>query len=238
MKNITRVTSIAKKNGKSIQEAVAKLIYNYNRRPHATTGEIPLKVMLGRDNFDQLPSTEIALKELQSDDEELDQMLIRDLENKQKGKKYSDARNHARPTQVKTGDTVVVKNNSKIKLAPNFGSREFEVIAKKGEELLLKDRDGASLKQNGAHVKKLPEETESGKPLKKQSSLTNFLFFPTTGRMEQEPERDADTSDAIGPAAPEAVTKPEAPPLRRSTRKRRLSDSIQEFLNHHLQGRV
>lgn len=156
MKNLTRVISIAKHNNNNYKEAVGRLIYNYNRRPHSTTGEIPMKAMLGRDIFDQLPSAKIALQETPSDDDELDEMRIKDNLNKEKRKRYMDKRNHSKSSIVQPGDRVVVKNHSKAKLETNFNPREFEVITKTGEELLLKDKDGATLKRNAAHTKKLP----------------------------------------------------------------------------------
>lgn len=163
MLNLTRVITIAKRNNESYKAAVNRLIYNYNRRPHSTTGEIPMKAMLGRDIFDQLPSTKTALQASPSDDEELDQMRICDATNKEKGKQYSDKHNNAKESNFKLGDKIVVKNQNKSKLTPNFNSREFEVIAKEGEELLLKDGDGATLKRNTAHAKILPTIPPSSK---------------------------------------------------------------------------
>lgn len=156
MLNITRVVAIAKHKEQSYKEAVNRLIYNYNRRPHSTTGEIPMKAMLGREIFDQLPSTKTALQESLSDDDELDGMRIRDAENKAKGKQYSDNYNHARKSTIQPGDRVVTKNHGKSKLMTNFNAREFKVMTKKGEELLLKDDDGGTLKRNSAQTKKLP----------------------------------------------------------------------------------
>lgn len=163
MPNITRVASIAKENGKSIKEAIANLVYNYNRRPQATTGEIPMEVMLGRIISDQLPSTKLALQQNFEEDGELDQMRIRDAENKEKGKQYSDRYNNAKPSSVKVGDHVVIKNQKKSKLETNFNRREFEIITKNGEELLLQDKEGILMKRNTAHVKKLPEEITPSK---------------------------------------------------------------------------
>lgn len=179
MLNLTRVITIAKRNNEEYKTAVSLLIYNYNRRPHSTTGEIPMKVMLGREIFDQLPITRTALQEGPSDDEDLDKMRICDATNKLKGKTYSDHRNNAKESTVKLGDRVVVKNYSKSKLTTNFNPREFEVITKNGEELLLKDKYGATLKRNSAQTKKLPTNTQ---PCKKHLKLLTkqqkkkFLF--------------------------------------------------------------
>lgn len=163
MPNLTRVISIAKQKGENAKNAVTKLIYNYNRRPHATTGEIPMKVMLGRDIFDQLPSTEKTLREENTDDESLDQMRIKDEANKEKGKSYQDKYNRAKSSLITPGDKVVVKDVGKAKLAPNFNDREFTVIKKSGEELLLKDAEGKILKRNAAHTKKLPPNEPTSK---------------------------------------------------------------------------
>lgn len=220
MKSLTKSISIAKRSGQNIREAVAKLMYNYNRRPHATTGEIPLKAMLGREIFDQLPSAKIALMETESDDEELDEMRIKDAVNKEKGKEYSDARNHAKDSTIKPGDKVIIKNQSKSKLATNFGERKFVVITKSGEELTLRDEFGAQLKRNAAHAKVLPPERPDGKPKKisfpplttLQNVFVLFFFFLTAKvkGMDQQPQ-----------PAPPSPSDPQPSTLRRSTRTRR-----------------
>lgn len=157
MQNLTKVITIAKIHNKSPREAVRNLIYNYNRRPHATTGEIPMKMMMGRDIFDQLPSARTSLVE-NSDDESTDEVRLKDAANKQKGKDYSDSRNHARASSIEPGDKVVIKNQGKSKIAPNYGTREFKVVTKSGAELALED-----LKRNAAHAKKIPPESTKGK---------------------------------------------------------------------------
>lgn len=178
MKNLTRVLTIAKRTKQKPEIAVERLIYNYNRRPHSTTGEIPLIVMLGQDIFDQLPSIETAWRDEVSDDEEFSEMKILDATNKGKAKEYSDKYFHAKPSNIQIGDQVVVKNVDRSKLAPNFHPRKFKVIEKTGEKLILKDDEGAILKRNTALVKKFSpflaqgEEQQSSQRLPDQPIVT------------------------------------------------------------------
>lgn len=192
MLNITRVVAIAKRNNKSIKEAVNRLIYNYNRRPHATTGEIPMKVMLGRDIFDQLPSTRTALQEEQSGDEEFDEMRIRDAANKEKGKRYSDKYNRAKESTTQPGDRVVVKNNDKSKLVTNFNHRKFEVIEKRGDELVLKDGEGAVMRRNAALTKKIHE-------ISGHDSIDSEMSPSVPAQATREPLDPAEESDSLVP---------------------------------------
>lgn len=155
MPNITRVATIAKLNGNSIKETIKSLVYDYNRRPHATTGRCPISVLLGRETEDKLPCAD-RLTRKTSPIDEYGEMRERDTEQKGKGRIYSDKYNRARKLNVEIGDTVVVKNSDKKKLAPNFNPRQFTVLDKKGEELTLEDPNGGKLIRNSAMTKKLP----------------------------------------------------------------------------------
>lgn len=161
MKNLTRVTSIAKLRNENMKDAVAKLIHDYNRRPHSVTNEAPLKMFLGRENTDQLPSAKIIMGGCFSSDEELDEARFNDEQNKQAGKLAGDTRNRARESSVQPGDNVVVKSQKIAKLNPNFDPRQFTVMSKRGNELKLLDKTGAKLTRNAAHTKKMPHKSNS-----------------------------------------------------------------------------
>lgn len=176
MPNITRVATIAKLHGRSIKETIKALVYDYNRRPHATTGRCPISILLGRETEDKLPCTNRLTG---GTADEYGEMRERDTEQKEKGRVYSDKYNKARKPNVEIGDTVVVKNSDKRKLAPNFNPRQFTVSDKQGEELTLEDPNGGKLTRNSAMTKKLPlKENSNLLPLPYSKIITFFFFLP------------------------------------------------------------
>lgn len=173
MKNLTRVTTIAKLHNSNMKDAVAQLIHDYNRRPHSVTNEIPLKMFLGRENTDQIPSAKLAIQENFSSDEELDKARLFDQKNKEIGRQAGDSNNKAQESSIQCGDKVVVKSQKLAKLSPNFDPRQFTVSSRKGNELQLTDDNGAKLTRNTAHTKKLPGAKKGNDPL--------TLFFQIIG---------------------------------------------------------
>lgn len=221
MPNITRVASIAKKNGESIKEAIRTLVYDYNRRPHATTGESPISVLLGRENLDKFPCADLLTADV--DEEQEDQfrgLRIRDAEQKEKGRAYSDKYNRARESTVSVGDTVVIKNSDRAKLAPNFNPRKFTVVEKRGEELTMRDADGAIMRRNTALTKTIPETESTNESARKsfRSSLIFFQFLFILAAKEKEPIGLQTQQTAPASPAPE----PPTTSLRRSKRERAL----------------
>lgn len=159
MPNLKRTITYAITNGQCIKTEVKKMIFNYNRRPHATTNEPPMKIMFGREITDIFPSTIVELHSDFIENDELDRMIISDNLNKEKGKLYSDKFNKAKESTIQVGDTVVIKNQNKSKLTPSFGPKEFTVIRKSGNELQLKDDNGSTLLRNATLTKKLPQSS-------------------------------------------------------------------------------
>lgn len=72
---------------------------------------------------------------------------------------YADNRRHAKDSELQVGDRVLVKEMTKShKLAPNFGTKEFEIMNKSGSELLVRSEDtGKEYRRNVVHVKKIPD---------------------------------------------------------------------------------
>lgn len=81
----------------------------YNSTPHSTTGVAPSVLMFKRVFRDKLP----CFSEQSSLNEEEEEVMDRDRVRKQKDADYSDARRHAKVSELKVGDTVVVKRTFK-----------------------------------------------------------------------------------------------------------------------------
>lgn len=80
---------------------------------------------------------------------------------------YADQRRHAKESELQVGDRVLLKEMTKThKLAPNFGTDEFEITNRKGGEVIVRSEDtGKEYRRNVVHVKKIPENGINKLPL-------------------------------------------------------------------------
>ena len=92
MRNITRRVKISQAEDKDWRTQLYTYLEAYRNTPHATTGETPAKLFLGRAPRTKLPSFQIY-----NDD---DQLRDRDRMNKQLEKERADEHRGARPSDV------------------------------------------------------------------------------------------------------------------------------------------
>ena len=71
-------------------------------------------------------------------------------------KEYVDNKRHAKVSDIKAGDAVLVKQHRRNKLTTNYDIRPYKVIQKKGSVLIL-SRDNKSIMRNISLVKKVPD---------------------------------------------------------------------------------
>lgn len=124
----------------------------YYTTPHSITGKAPTE-LLGRLIRSRLPNlSDLALKPPSSDFRDRDQL------KKFLGEKRENERRRARTTDIKVGDTVLMKNllgGNKFRL--NFNKEEFLVVAMNGSHVTIKQKVGNKIfERNVSHLKKVP----------------------------------------------------------------------------------
>lgn len=135
----------------------------YNSTPHATTGAAPSLLMFGRILRDKLPSFEN--RKIRVDEEEFHD---RDWSKKLHDAEYTNAHRHAKPTELKEGEIVVVKRTNKTnKLSSTFAPEEFEITKLTGSDAMLKSTvSNRVIHRNTAHLKSLMKFAPSHGPEK------------------------------------------------------------------------
>lgn len=125
----------------------------YRATPHSTTLKTPSELLFGWNIRDKLPSV-YQPKEI---DEELQD---RDKETKEKGKRYADMKRHAKISDIKVGDKVLLKRQIQTnKLSTTFEPTTFKVVERKGSELLVENTETKTqYRRNVAHTKKIVDE--------------------------------------------------------------------------------
>ena len=90
----------------------------YRTTPHNTTGVSPAELLFHRKLRARIP----GIKEFTADGEEVHN---RDNEAKEKGMLYAEEKRHARESDVKEGDMVLLSQECKNKLTPTFSPEPY-----------------------------------------------------------------------------------------------------------------
>ena len=128
-------------------------LLNYRATPHATTGASPALLHLGRDIRTKVPQVETQLSSAVS--AALQSAKVRDQQAKQRMKAYADKRNRASPSDIASGDKVLLKQSRQSKLSTLYDPDPFTVLERRRPSLILQRGDGCMFMRNVSHVHKL-----------------------------------------------------------------------------------
>lgn len=192
-RSILKRLMISQNTGRNWKDDLNEYLLMYRSTPHSTTQKTPSQMLFGRNIRDKLPSIHQPMK---IDEETAD----RDKEKKEKGKAYADQRRRAKESNIVEGDEVLVKRMIRTnKLASNFEPEPYEVLSKKGGEVVVMSQEtGKSYRRNVSHLQKVNSGAE---PITGQSSSTQ------------------DNVSIQQPSQPPTSGAAETPRLRRSTRR-------------------
>ena len=149
---IIRTAHIERKNWKS---EVYKFLFAYRNTPHATTQIPPAELVFNRKCRYTIPNNGT----------QVDQNIHRHAENriiesKKQAKLYQDNRRNAKDQHIQPGDRVIVKQNKRNKLTPNFEYQPYEVISTKGTMLTAQSNEtGKTKTRNISHFKKISKNS-------------------------------------------------------------------------------
>lgn len=147
---------IAVSDGLDWKRELRKYVTIYRSIDHTTTGKSPAELLFKRKMRGKLPSITAAHAELEVRD--------RDAEQKGQSKIYADERRHARYSDVKVGDTVLVRQEKTDKLTTPFNATPHKVVSKSGNQVTVETPTGARYKRNTTFVKRYinTQETTTG----------------------------------------------------------------------------
>ena len=103
-RSILKRIRIAQSEKRDWKSEIDNYLIIYGSTPHSVTGVSPAEMLFGRKIRTKLPQ----LQDYTLDDQEINH---RDAERKEKGNQYSDVRRNARESEIKSGDTVQMKQN-------------------------------------------------------------------------------------------------------------------------------
>lgn len=128
----------------------------YRSTPLVGLGKSPSELLFGRNIRDKIPQLLCS-----GSFNEFEGTIERDNLQKEKGKLYADNNRSSKVSEIRPGDTVLLKNKRENKLSPTFGSEEFLVMNKNGSELKVKSNcNGRTLNRNSSHALKISNQNE------------------------------------------------------------------------------
>ena len=185
MKTLGRVCKKAQVAGLPWRRELQKFLRNYRATPHSSTNIPPATALNGYSLKTKLPEP-VSQKPTQV--AELDE---NDRTAKAKMKMYAEKRRNIRKSDIKVGDTVLIKNPLKYgKLEPKFQAEPFEVIDKRGS-MVLAQRGQEVKARNSSHFRPVktddqpliadyPEEITSSDPVNSQEPVVVNLDVPAS----------------------------------------------------------
>lgn len=148
---LKRLRISANTPGSDWQKDLQTYLLTDRNTPHPATGVSPAQLLFGRETRMKIPS--ISDQIIQYPD--CNEVRDKDLNFKTKTKAYADKRRRAKPSKIKTGDTVLVKAERKEnKLSAPYKNELYTVISKhEGDVTLKSNLTGNMIRRNIAHLK-------------------------------------------------------------------------------------
>ena len=75
-------------------------------------------------------------------------------------KSYADKRRHTKISDIKVGDTVLLKQDKKNKFAANFESTTYRVVYRKGSRVTAERQGGRKVTRNVSFFKKFSQRDD------------------------------------------------------------------------------
>ncbi|MCG8048362.1 MAG: DDE-type integrase/transposase/recombinase [Candidatus Thiodiazotropha taylori] len=132
-----------------------KYLLSYRATPHSCTQKSPAEMMFKRKIRTKLP----YLVDIETD---LIGVRDRDSSEKEKGKQYADQKRSAEPSNISSGDKVLLEQKHENKLSTRFEQEPYLVRKKIGNQVVMEGKDGGKIKRNVIHVKKYEDNVITG----------------------------------------------------------------------------
>ena len=151
MSTIGKSIKAAHVENKNWKQEMYGFLRNYIATPHCTTSVPPATLLFSRNIKTKIP--EMCVK---SNDKTLRE---RDKLKKRKMKMRSDKRKNAKKSDLKLGDTVLVKQPKRDKLTTPFNHKPYEITNKKGS-MITAERFDHQITRDTSHFKHVKTEPE------------------------------------------------------------------------------
>ncbi|XP_045170892.2 uncharacterized protein K02A2.6-like [Mercenaria mercenaria] len=168
---------------------------NYRSTPHGTTSETPSDLFYGRPINIKIPFLQRQKKSKKHKN-----ARENDRKSKQKMKDYADTRRNTRKTEIKIGDSVLVKQDKHNKFSTPYDPIPYEVIKTKGS-MVTAEREDKQITRNSSFFKRVG--TSKNEPNNEKSNANHDTTvssqFEKKTRHETPSHQGNDSGDAVLP---------------------------------------
>ena len=146
MKNIVKVNRTAIVERKSLKQELYKFLRVYRATPHCSTQKTPAELMFQARPF------RARLPEINT---EVDDSAVRDNDKRKKltQKMNADNKSYVKTSNIKVGDSVLLKQYKTSKMLPVYDPEPYIVVSRIGNEVKVK-RNSQTVKRNVTFFKK------------------------------------------------------------------------------------
>ncbi len=158
----TRTTPLGKAlktatiEGKVWQQELNRFLLQYRTTPHNTTKVSLAELLFNRTVQGVLPS----LQKRNVIDRHRE-ARANELSSQKYNKCYADGKHHARASDLKVGDHVLVKQDRRNKLTPTFNQTPYVVTDRTQSRVTAKNKHDHVITRNVSHYKRIPPPTET-----------------------------------------------------------------------------
>ena len=156
MKPLGKAIKTATLEHRPWQQELSKFLLHYRSTPHSTTKVPPAQLLYNREIRGKLPSIPRGTKVVNRHSEAKENQE----QAKQKGKRYADKRRGTKASNIKIGDTVLVKQSKQNKFSTNFAVTPYTVTSIKGSKVVA-ENDNHRITRNISFFKKVPDKIGS-----------------------------------------------------------------------------
>ena len=218
MRVLKKIMQTAHLEGKNWKQELYRALLNYRATPHSTTGISPAEALFGRKIRTRLPEPEVAVPNVDAE------IRHNDTERKRKIKAHADIKRHTRISELKVGDSVLVRQPRENKLTTTFSPEPLEITQRKGTMITAKNAR-RSITRNSSFFKKIPTPDHEPEP---PAEEPDFELEEPGG--DNIPETAESTETATEVASPTRATPTVA--VRRSSRVRQAPAQHKDFVRH------
>ena len=165
MKNLGKALRTSESQGVPWKQGLNAFLRSYRSTPHASTQQAPAVVMFQRDINIKIPTWS---------KDAFDQIHETDKASKQKMKRYADARRHTKSSNLKVGDTVLVRQDKKNKLSTPYNLQPYVISDVQGTRIMA-NRNGHTITRNSSFFKKVPSDIGDSIQIDSDSDDDDFI---------------------------------------------------------------
>ena len=242
IKTMRKVVKTAQVQHRNWKKEIQTFLMNYRTTPHTTTGVPPGEAFLGRKVRNKLPSVKVDNNQSQHTHEE---MAKRDAHQKAVMKRKADGKTYVKPSNLKPGDTVLVKRPYNMSHGNTpYEEMPYTVTARKGSMVSARN-DHKSVTRNSSFFKPLygaqshmnyDDNDEEERMSEHDSDNGHVPDVPSTSHRDPTPGSPPRNI----PATPQRKEQPQAIPIpivqerqtRQSTRKRQAPAKFKDYISH------